>query len=464
MKNKLKAFITSKNQINKIELSYLFLFFIFIFIWTIIQTYNYAPDEYMRYSVVEYIFKNGKLPLPNDPSVIAPIFNASYAYYPLLLGSVISAFFMKIVSFFTMNSTALLIAARMTSVLCSVGLVYFTIKIAKQLFDNSIFKWVMVIIASMIPQYIFLSTYVNNDMMALFSSAIIVYAWISIIKDKCNYKNSLLLSIGVILCALSYYNAYGWILTSVIVFITNFTSIKKKKTSIDLKKFLKYGLFASGIVLLCISYFFIRNAVVNKGDMLGINSFLSACEEGAIDSLKPSKRVTPNNLNMSYADMLNDKRWTGTTWTDLTYKSSIGYFGYMQYRVSDKIYLFYAILITIGLIGFIVNRIRNVKKTKKMMNILYICLFLNIIIPILLSLRYSYYTDYQPQGRYIYPMWIALVIMLSMGIKEIIEFLIKYIKNDKIRNIVKYILCLLLILMILSAAILATKTYIISLG
>ena len=107
-------------------------------------------------------------------------------------------------------------------------------------------------------------------------------------------------------------------------FILSYFKKTNKKITFNYKDSLKYGTIISIIVLSCISYFFIRNYFINKGDILGINSFLEACEIGAIDSLKPSLRNTPENLEMSYLEMLTTTYYGNPSWIITTIISFIG--------------------------------------------------------------------------------------------------------------------------------------------
>lgn len=400
--------------------------------FSIKQPFDYGPDEYMRYKIPLYIYNHNSLPLPNDKEVIVDIFNASYAYYPTQLPAIISALFMKVISIISNSNKILVIASRLTSVLSGTIFIYFIIKILDTLLKNKKIKYLGILFASLMPQFIFLSSYVNNDIPAIMASSIIVYSWITGLNNGFNIKNTLLLTIGIIICSLSYYNAYGWILFSIIIFILNYFKKEKKKITFDYKPCLKYGLIITIITLSTISYFFIRNYIINNGDILGINSFLNACEIGAIDSLKPSLRNTPENLGMSYLEMLTTSHYGNNSWIISTIVSFIGNFGYSEFKLPILIYLGYLIIIFIGGIGYLI-KIKDILKQKKE-TILHLGLIFCFIIPIILSLKYSYSTDYQPQGRYIYPMYTSFIIMISLGYEKILNILNK--KFKRIDNII----------------------------
>lgn len=220
------------------------------------------------------------------------------------------------------------------------------------------------------------------------------------------------------------------------------------KIVFDHKNMLKYGIFIAVIVLIGISFFFIRSFIVNDGDLLGMKSFMQACEENALDFLKPSLRDTPKNNNMSYVEMLKSTKWLQTTWFDATYRSFICVLGLMQYPIATQVYTFYGYLFTIGMIGMLFAFFFKFKKNTRQ-KIFYICLLASAIITLMLSIQYSYATDYQAQGRYIYPMWISIIIFVTTGLNTIIEFINKFIKNEKIQKIVEILICAILILVIL---------------
>ena len=133
----------------------------------------------------------------------------------------------------------------------------------------------MIVFSSLIPQLTFLSSYVNNDIIALAGCAMLVYAFL-LLKDNLTLKASILYGISISIIALSYYNAYAYVLGGIIYFILIFVKKKDKKLTFEGKKFFKYGLLISLIVIVLCGYFFIRTAIVNDGDFLGMNSFLGS--------------------------------------------------------------------------------------------------------------------------------------------------------------------------------------------
>lgn len=403
-----------------LEISYVILCGCFFFVWSITKDLNYGPDELMRYQIPEYIFKNGSLPNGNAIDLRNELWGFSYAYYPNFIGPIFSALFMNIVSLFTMDEFTLIVAARFTSVLSGTFSVLFLMKTCRRLFSDET-KWMVTILFSMIPQFVFLTSYVNNDIICICGSAIICYAWVCGLQVGWNYKNAFTLSIGIIIATLSYYNSYGWILCSIFLFILSYMLQKGKK---DYKAMFRIGCFIAIVVAAVAAVFFIRNAILYQGDFLGMRSLNASSEKYAVDWLKPSNRNIAANKGMSLFEMLCSKEWTGYSWGYLTLKSFIGVFGYMSVFLPEWIYTSYYFLFIVCFTGFLGQVIMcgiegtkfHVENSQKMI-LFYGAIVVSFCIPIGLSLYYSFAVDYQAQGRYCYPMVIALAIILGTGIE-----------------------------------------------
>lgn len=426
---------TKKQKLTIAEWIWIVGLFLVMFFLSTQKGLDYAPDEPMRYDIPKYIFEHHALPNGNMESLRNEIWGFSYAYYPFFLGPLLSAGFMKLVSIFTMNSFALLVAARFTSVLSGVLVAYFVIKIANMLFGKHT-KWILIAVTTLMPQFIFLSTYVNNDIIAVAGSAMILYAWLLGMNEKWNLRSCTLLAVGIGVCALSYYNSYGWILCSIFIFFASELWQRRKKLS-D-KELWKWGIYISIVVLVIISFFFIRNAVLYHGDFLGMSSLTESSEMFAREDIKPSNRPTPQNLGMGFGEMLRTTRYIGINWGEATFESFIAVFSYMTIFAPDWIYNVYKFVLALGVLGVLLSFLKKVRKKEAESGtvILGINLLICLLIPIGLSMYYSYATDYQPQGRYCYPMLLALTCFISKGL----EHLVLWIPSEKIQRTICHIL------------------------
>ena len=96
-----------------------------------------------------------------------PLWGFSYALYPYLT-AIISSVFMAITSLFTKSAAALLTAARLTSVLSGTGTLIVVFLIGEELFERRESALLGGIFVGFLPQFVFLSCYVNNDFVRRF--------------------------------------------------------------------------------------------------------------------------------------------------------------------------------------------------------------------------------------------------------------------------------------------------------
>ncbi len=411
--------------------------FCYYFIWTISQPFNSCPDEGMKWDICKYIFENNKLPKGDEQTIRNPIWGISYAFQPILT-YMICTVFMKVASIFTINQFLLVVAARLVSTLSMTLSIYFVIKISDKLFkDKEIYKILFVVFIAFQPITAFLASYINNDSTAVLATTMIIYLWILGLESNWKTKHCVLLGLAIGFCALTYYNAYGYILCSIILCLISVTSNKMKAKDIW-KKILIVGLIAIAFA----GWWFVRNAILYNGDFLGINAQNECGDKYALHDYKPSTRLTLQKEGKSLIYMIVEKEWLNTTAV-----SFIGVFGYHTIMMSTKIYYCYLAIWVIGAIGCLINFkelfiYKKEEKNKYLLNYIFVA---SIIIPILLSMYYSYASDYQPQGRYIMGIIVPFTYFLVKGIETLLE---KFIKSEKIRNVI--IIALMLLIIVIS--------------
>ena len=397
-------------------------------IWVITQPFNMAPDEAMKYDICNYLYKNNKLPLGTDEAIRDKLWGISYAFQPILT-YMVGAIFMKIMSIFSTEQFALVVAARLVSTLSMTAVIYFVIKISEKLFKG-IYKYLFVTMIAFLPLTAFLASYINNDSTAVLATAIIVYCWILGLESNWKNVHCAWLGIGIGFCALTYYNAYGYILCSIIICLATTISDKMKAKEIG-KKALIVALIAMAIA----GWWFIRNAIIYNGDFLGLQAEEKCAEEFAQEKYKPSQKQTMSKL-CSIQHML-----IRCNWIEITIKSFVGIFGYHTIKMANIIYYYYDFIWIIGIIGCFMRfkELMIFDKKEKNKYIFNYTMFLAMIIPVFLSIYYSYTNDFQPQGRYIMPMIIPFTYFIVTGLQGVIE---KFIKSEKVKK------ALIIILMI----------------
>ena len=401
---------------NKTKYAIALFIFILLFFLSTHLSINLFPDERMRYDLPKYIFKYGVLPIGDEAEIVDPIWGFSYGFTPYL-PSLISVIFMKVASLFTTDASVLLVAARMTSILSGVFTYLICYSIGEELFSSKKIINLFSLLVALLPQFIFLSSYINNDAFSVFTTSLILLMWINGIKTNWNYKICIFLGMVLGLCALTYYNAYGFILCSIFVYC--FSCYKARFTG---KEFLLKGILIFISAFIVAGWFFIRNFFIHDGDFLGMTSMYECGEKYALPEYKMSNRETYQVLGYRHPLLQPG-------WIFMTMQSFFCATGYMEHLISYPLLAIYVIILFIGFVFGIYKR-----KTElfKIDNCFLICLLLCMIIPILLSAHYSYSIDYQPQGRYIMSMLLPLMLIVSMGYNYLDTKLQKYKVLNKI--------------------------------
>ncbi len=388
-------------KILKKEYIYVILVGLLYLTWALHLKQSWAPDESMRDDIALYIFNHGSLPRGDEAEILNSTWGTSYGFTPYL-PSLIAVLFMKVVSLVRYSTTALLVAQRLVSVCAGMGTALFSIKAGKRLFHSETAVYLFASFICLLPQFVFLCTYVNNDCFALFSCVVIFYFWIAGIQDGWNWKNSIGLAVGIAMCALSYYNAYGFILASIVVY---FASNYHAKGTWKNKNIWKFALVIFLVAFALAGWFFIRNAIIYDGDFLGMRSSSITSELYARNEYKPSNRSTARNSGEDVFHILEDGNWLPSM-----VLSFIGNFGYMSTPISEvQEYIYIGIL---GIGGF--WGIRYGLKNKKKRGISLVLIF-TMIMPWLLIFYSTYTTDYQAQGRYVISMLPGLAYFAVSG-------------------------------------------------
>ena len=416
------------------------LYFAFLFYLSLNISFDSSitPDELMRIDVPMFIFRNGYLPIGDEES-LRTIFGFSYAYSPYL-PSLFAVVFMKIVSIFTMNTNALYIACRFISVLSGFGTWIMVCKIGEQLFDDNKYSCLLCLLVCLLPQFVFLCSYLNNDAFSVFCSSIIIYIWLKSVKTDWSILNCIILGISIGMLAITYYYAYAFILCSIIVYL--FDCIRKK---INSKKIILKAILVFVVAFLIGGWYFIRNGIIYDGDLLGLKI---ADEMGMKYAGIKSTRPSPYQLGLSFFETYFGNYYEKLNWVLTCVVSFIGVFGGMSFPMDWYGYVPFCMIAFIGFLGLVIHLF---KKNNKYDKLLYLNFVLCIIIPILLSMYYSYYTDWQPQGRYIISALIPLEIFITIGLKQILS----YCKKSKIFIYIFMILYVIVVLYLL-------KTYLIN--
>ncbi len=389
------------------------------------QPFGSPPDEYNRYLIPQYIAENGSLPNGFEEEIRIHGYGFSYGFQPIL-PYMLQGFCMRLTGHFTASGTALLYSARAVNLALGMVTAWIVLLLARQWFSDRRFGWLFAFLTTFLPQSIFVHTYVNTDSCCMLSIAVMLLGLTLGFKEGFSTRCCVVLSVGIILCALSYYNAYGYILSCIFLFAAFFAgygrnmAANKPHITFDIKSFLKKGCFISALVLAGISWWFIRSAILYDGDFLGLRTRNEYAALYAVPELHPDTRVTWQSQGYSIMDML-----TGSDFCNLTLLSFISMFGAMAIPTSIWVYRFYKVLFAMGLLCCIFIPLSKtalsppILPKRRGLRIFYHAnMVFCMAMPLILSIVYSYSTDYQPQGRYVLPALVPLCFYIVYGLQK----------------------------------------------
>ena len=401
---------------------YFGLYIIIAMSFVIDQPFGSPPDEYNRYRIPQYIAENGTLPNGYDEAIRIPGYGFSYAFQPIL-PYIFQGWVMRIVGLFTDSPEAFVYAARSVNFLLGLIMAFLVLLLAKKWFQKACWQWLFAFLVTFLPQSIFIHTYVNTDSCCMLSIVLMLYGLTRGLRDDFSWRSSLIMAIGIILCALSYYNAYGFVLSCILLFAANYLHKSGKSLNLQWKELLKKGGLIAALVLLGIGWWFIRSYILYDGDFLGLKAREYCASLYGNENYLPANRATWKNLGYSVWDMLVQSNFLISS-----QMSFIGVFGSMSIDTSIWVYRFYRVLFFAGSVMCLAIPASKVKDVdggaaqfgnrKYLERFFHLNMLFCIVMPLILSIHYSYATDFQPQGRYLLPALVPLAYYCIRGIEK----------------------------------------------
>ena len=269
------------------------------------------PDEISRLIIPMYIAKFGKLPTGYEPEVQIAGYGGSYAFFPcfpyMIMGAIMRAEYLC-----GLPDYILIYTARLVNVTSGVLMAVGVRKLAGRVFNDRGAAWVFAFAVMFWPEQLFVHTYVNCESMSQLSIVIILLALVGLYQDGPGERNCILLSAGLILCILTYYNAYGYVLAAVALFFGWFAirihetkrgagntagagtemdktsensgsygstagnAAKDADTAAEVhllrRSMGRYGRMVFLIVLIGAGWWFVRSGILHNGDLFGLKT------------------------------------------------------------------------------------------------------------------------------------------------------------------------------------------------
>jgi len=368
--------------------------FLFQLVWINTIPYNFAPDEFSHFDVIERFVKNGSYPVfGHDPEKgilkkegqTTPSFSALQPL-PYLLDSIFVFPFKTIIP-----SEEWFILSRLGSALAVVIFVFAVFLIVEKITNDKIVVLFSAASAGFVPAITFIGSYVNSDVWALALSSLALAFSVIIFFSK-NPSRLMFLGSGISvgLATLTRYNFYPLLLIASLIIFSKTVATKKMK--------LELIVFSIAFFFSC-SWWFIKNLKLYS-NLLMIQPYFEVL-----------KRVRPEEFkNLGFYNLMFK-----TEWPRITAKSFYAAFDWNYIFLPSTFYFVLALLLVI----FSVILLVNLKKMKGGYFFLLLVFLVGIFLNIFTVVYQSAFFAYQPQGRYalgLYPLMIAL---FSLGISKL---------------------------------------------
>ncbi len=370
-----------------------------------------GPDELAHYSFnVEFIMKKKRLPVSgvddldaykncrDEPFSSVPCLY-SYSIYPAP-SYIVSAVSAKVFS--ASGRITPFIAARIPTLLYGLVFVLSVYGASYVLTRRRLVAGLLTFSVAFIPQVIFTNSYTNLDAHSLAISGLLAFSFALFALKPQDIKRQIFLTISLFgLLPLAKYNYFilGVAALSVIVYIL-------RRYKFTRKELLRMALFAVGSFILFSAFWYIRNLLL-YGDALGQNFVLEKMSE-----FHQLGQTHPFNLD-SFV------RITHMNYFDILFRSFFVAYGSMFYFLEEHVYIIIKALLIMATSAFFyliyVNKNKSDSKKILIASSLFSAVFMGCL---LLGIYNTFQYDFQPQGRYMYPILAPLVLLVAYAIRK----------------------------------------------
>lgn len=382
---------------------------IVILIISIQSSINMHPDELVSFFAADYYSEHWSPPDLRDPNIAytysvygnSRLSELSPYYFVVGKLSVLMTFIFANGSYIRFTNFAMLMV--MTLI--------FLIKYKKYPF--------MAVILCLTPQLWYLYSYVTSDGWDFFVSFLALYQFINsksmlnkILVEPMSGKNiARVLFVSLLFALILMGKPNYYVLLILFFFILLFKLIDCGKTN-------RKSLFLKFLIILSFVFLFLGIRMVPDFVHYGLESRSAVKEEMKEaraqyqfkDSTPQEEKYDGLNLynrGISLKELLIDKKWV-----EMSIKSFMGVYGYMQYFADSKYYsvlvfLYFGIYCFILYYGFAI--------ADKRKRLLFLLSQMLVFLSVGLSLYNSWFLDFQPQGRYLLPILLILAFSTTLN-------------------------------------------------
>ena len=406
--------LNNKYSTLLLSVSVFVLFFSYYFITSNSLPHGAGPDWRSNTDVTKFIYEHGRLAvLPDDEEQLHfTVYGGTRALRPPL-SYLVSAGAAKVLSFTSLDSHTLF--RKGSALLCAlaVALTFYALSIYFSSYGIGVLGATLI---GLMPQFTFIASYNNDDSGAIFSATLMLAALMRIYRYGVSNTNAILIGLASGLVVLSKMSAW-LLLPFVIVFLIIFFRA-------PMRSFLRYAAIAGVVFILSGGWWFAFNIY-----HYGIDDPL---QKKITHTLIEQHRRLPPDAGVGFAAqgigfyeliVKNYKNFLGET-----AKSTIGNLdwlklklGPLQYTVYKAIFFIALIYYFFSLTSYQVKKFRGVSADDEQRRQLIFesLLLLMIIFQIIMYTWTNIQNDIQIQGKYIIPIFLAILVLFFSGLTRL---------------------------------------------
>lgn len=372
----------------------LLLAFLLRLAWAWLLPYDGAPDEGLAHiRAIRFYLEHFRL--PTRPEILS---NEAGAYGGM---SPLPYLFHWFFGLFAVRGVPLeqqILLPRLGSVVAGTAVVWAASLGSRKLFpQNRPLQWGIPLFLAVQPQLVFISAYLNSDIFSVLISTLLIAFWPDLLRAGLTWRHALYLGLLGGLLALCKLNATALVPPTLIV-----VAMALFRHRLPWAVIAARGAAATGLSLALSAWLFVRNQLV-LGDMMGYRSMW----EVAVLYLHKNRSPFEQGLTMKNALL-------ETGWRELTFKSSWGVYGYMNVFQNEAVYSALSAACILGLLGAAWVLLRR-KTVDNFSPGLMLCILMGFVLALAQMAWTSYYNDWQPQGRYHFPLIFGEAALLFVG-------------------------------------------------
>ena len=254
-----------------------------------------------------------------------------------------------------------------------------------------------------VPMFTLVHTYYNNDAPAITASTFTIFALVRASQSDFAFRDTLLLGAALALVSLHKYTGFLVFPATLLLVTWHFYN-----RPVPL---LRTAAVALGIAALFASWWYIRNWLL-YGDPIGV-----AYTQAAVDATGGAP-IPPRARGLSPIDFA-----THTDWLSENFATFWAGYGREHLKLPGAAYLTFLALIATGLIGLVVRLARSASAGRTGVALRIIAVMATMHLGLwFVSFWSSYTVDVAVHGRYVFPTFLAFIVLMTVGLSEALRW------------------------------------------